>query len=89
MSNRIRSLISRDLLLHVLYGSFLTNMMSLSAFDMVHDPSVAVETLVSLGFERILTSGCDSSALEGLPAVKRLVEQVSEAGYLLRKRPQG
>ncbi|XP_047008243.1 copper homeostasis protein cutC homolog isoform X3 [Ictalurus punctatus] len=46
------------------------------AFDMVHDPSVAVETLVSLGFERILTSGCDSSALEGLPVIKRLVEQV-------------
>uniref|UniRef100_A0AAR2IYM3 Copper homeostasis protein cutC homolog n=1 Tax=Pygocentrus nattereri TaxID=42514 RepID=A0AAR2IYM3_PYGNA len=46
------------------------------AFDMVHDPSVALETLVSLGFERILTSGCDSSALEGLPLIKRLVEQV-------------
>ncbi|KAK3507066.1 hypothetical protein QTP70_003876 [Hemibagrus guttatus] len=46
------------------------------AFDMVHDPAVAVETLVSLGFERILTSGCDSSALEGLPVIKRLVEQV-------------
>ncbi|KAL7841861.1 hypothetical protein SRHO_G00255520 [Serrasalmus rhombeus] len=45
------------------------------AFDMVHDPSVALETLVSLGFERILTSGCDSSALEGLPLIKRLVEQ--------------
>uniref|UniRef100_W5KCX0 Copper homeostasis protein cutC homolog n=1 Tax=Astyanax mexicanus TaxID=7994 RepID=W5KCX0_ASTMX len=45
------------------------------AFDMVHDPAVALETLVSLGFERILTSGCDASALEGLPLIKRLVEQ--------------
>ncbi|KAK9963927.1 hypothetical protein ABG768_005146 [Culter alburnus] len=45
------------------------------AFDMVHDPVVALEALVSLGFERILTSGCDSSALEGLPVIKRLVEQ--------------
>ncbi|KAI7805445.1 copper homeostasis protein cutC homolog isoform X2 [Triplophysa rosa] len=45
------------------------------AFDMVLDPVVALETLVSLGFERILTSGCDSSALEGLPVIKRLVEQ--------------
>ncbi|XP_026886715.2 copper homeostasis protein cutC homolog isoform X2 [Electrophorus electricus] len=45
------------------------------AFDMVHDPSVALETLASLGFERILTSGCDSSALEGLLLIKRLVEQ--------------
>ncbi|KAF4105385.1 hypothetical protein G5714_013047 [Onychostoma macrolepis] len=45
------------------------------AFDMVHDPAVALEALISLGFERILTSGCDSSALEGLPVLKRLVEQ--------------
>ncbi|NP_001006046.1 copper homeostasis protein cutC homolog [Danio rerio] len=45
------------------------------AFDMVHDPLVALETLISLGFERVLTSGCDSSALEGLPVIKRLVEQ--------------
>ncbi|XP_014380244.1 copper homeostasis protein cutC homolog isoform X6 [Alligator sinensis] len=47
------------------------------AFDMVHDPMVALETLISLGFERVLTSGCDSSALEGLPLIKRLAEQVS------------
>ncbi|XP_061083331.1 copper homeostasis protein cutC homolog isoform X1 [Conger conger] len=45
------------------------------AFDMVRDPSAALETLVSLGFERVLTSGCDCSALEGLPVIKRLVEQ--------------
>lgn len=55
----------------------------ISAFDMVHDPAVAVETLVSLGFERILTSGCDGSALEGLPVIKRLVEQVSKTTYLI------
>ncbi|XP_039631001.1 copper homeostasis protein cutC homolog [Polypterus senegalus] len=45
------------------------------AFDMVHDPVVATETLISLGFERVLTSGCDATALEGLPLIKRLVEQ--------------
>ncbi|CAH2322281.1 copper homeostasis cutC homolog isoform X1 [Pelobates cultripes] len=45
------------------------------AFDMVYDPMLAMETLISLGFERVLTSGCDSSALEGLPLIKRLVEQ--------------
>ncbi|NWX21787.1 CUTC protein, partial [Aegotheles bennettii] len=45
------------------------------AFDMVHDPLVALETLISLGFERVLTSGCDSSALEGLSLIKRLTEQ--------------
>lgn len=44
---------------------------------MVHDPLVALETLISLGFERVLTSGCDSSALEGLSLIKRLAEQVS------------
>ncbi|KAE8590710.1 hypothetical protein XENTR_v10018167 [Xenopus tropicalis] len=46
------------------------------AFDMVYDPLLAMETLISLGFERVLTSGCDTSALEGLPLIKRLVEQV-------------
>uniref|UniRef100_A0A8C4EMM1 Copper homeostasis protein cutC homolog n=1 Tax=Dicentrarchus labrax TaxID=13489 RepID=A0A8C4EMM1_DICLA len=45
------------------------------AFDMVHDPAVALETLVSLGFQRVLTSGCDSTALEGLPLIKRLIDQ--------------
>uniref|UniRef100_A0A7N9D463 Copper homeostasis protein cutC homolog n=1 Tax=Macaca fascicularis TaxID=9541 RepID=A0A7N9D463_MACFA len=49
--------------------------MSLMAFDMVHDPMAALETLLTLGFERVLTSGCDSSALEGLPLIKRLIEQ--------------
>ncbi|XP_023182738.1 copper homeostasis protein cutC homolog isoform X2 [Xiphophorus maculatus] len=45
------------------------------AFDMAYDPAVALETLISLGFERVLTSGCDSSALEGLPVIKRLIDQ--------------
>ncbi|NXT60285.1 CUTC protein, partial [Chaetops frenatus] len=49
------------------------------AFDMVHDPLVALETLISLGFERVLTSGCDSSALEGLSLIKRLAEQVTSS----------
>ncbi|XP_034753785.1 copper homeostasis protein cutC homolog isoform X2 [Etheostoma cragini] len=45
------------------------------AFDMVNDPVVALETLISLGFQRLLTSGCENSALEGLPLIKRLIEQ--------------
>lgn len=49
-----------------------------AAFDMVLDPVVALETLISLGFHRVLTSGCDTSALEGLPLIKRLVDQVSQ-----------
>jgi len=31
-----------------------------------------------LGFERILTSGQDSSALEGLPTIKQLVEKAKD-----------
>ena len=43
---------------------------------MAYDPVVTLETLVSLGFQRVLTSGCDVSALEGLPVIKRLIDQV-------------
>ncbi|NXJ71657.1 CUTC protein, partial [Rostratula benghalensis] len=59
------------------------------AFDMVHDPLVALETLISLGFERVLTSGCDSSALEGLSLIKRLAEQVSDALVTMGFFPPG
>ncbi|XP_062927409.1 copper homeostasis protein cutC homolog isoform X2 [Mobula hypostoma] len=48
------------------------------AFDMVHDPSTALECLISLGFDRVLTSGCDSTALEGLPTLRHLVEQAKQ-----------
>lgn len=54
----------------------------ISAFDMVHDPVAALETLLTLGFERVLTSGCDSSALEGLPLIKRLIDQVHTVCFL-------
>ncbi|NWW43602.1 CUTC protein, partial [Pedionomus torquatus] len=59
------------------------------AFDMVHDPVVALETLISLGFERVLTSGCDSSALEGLSLIKRLAEQVRGPLVTMRFFPPG
>uniref|UniRef100_A0AAQ4RZV0 Copper homeostasis protein cutC homolog n=1 Tax=Gasterosteus aculeatus aculeatus TaxID=481459 RepID=A0AAQ4RZV0_GASAC len=49
--------------------------MEFLAFDMVHDPVAALETLVSLGFQRLLTSGCENSALEGLPLIKQLIDQ--------------
>ncbi|XP_072883070.1 copper homeostasis protein cutC homolog isoform X3 [Hemitrygon akajei] len=57
------------------------------AFDMVHDPSTALECLISLGFDRVLTSGCDSTALEGLPTLKHLVEQVSPRWRNNREKP--
>lgn len=54
---------------------------------MVPDPVVALETLISLGFHRLLTSGCDTSALEGLPLIKRLIDQVSQILQRSRKEP--
>ncbi|XP_078359008.1 copper homeostasis protein cutC homolog isoform X2 [Oculina patagonica] len=45
------------------------------AFDMVKDPYISLEILIKLGFERVLTSGQDSSALEGLSTIRQLVEK--------------
>lgn len=55
-------------------GSFCFTMFA--AFDMVKDPFTTLEIVIKLGFERVLTSGQDSSALEGLPTIKQLVEKV-------------
>ncbi|XP_068084772.1 copper homeostasis protein cutC homolog isoform X2 [Anabrus simplex] len=43
------------------------------AFDLVSDPNEALETIVRLGFTRILTSGQESSAEKGIPMIKTLV----------------
>jgi copper homeostasis protein len=49
------------------------------AFDAAPDPYAALETLIALGVDRILTSGSPwgsgEGALEGLPTLQRLVEQ--------------
>ncbi|MBP1853001.1 copper homeostasis protein CutC [Rhizobium halophytocola] len=42
------------------------------AFDLVEDPLVALEEAISLGFSRILTSGCAPSAPHGLETLRRL-----------------
>nr|CAG8469807.1 10123_t:CDS:2 [Entrophospora candida] len=45
------------------------------AFDMTNDPYQALEDIISIGrIERILTSGHDSSVLEGLETIKKLVD---------------
>jgi copper homeostasis protein len=44
------------------------------AFDLVPDFDQALETAVSLGFSRILTSGGARHALDGLPVLKRVAE---------------
>lgn len=45
------------------------------AFDMAVDPVQALEDLISLGLDRVLTSGQESSALEGLDLITALVQQ--------------
>ena len=44
------------------------------AFDVCRDPFSALETLVGLGFDRILTSGQAPTAEAGIPLLKRLVK---------------
>ena len=46
---------------------------------MLKDPFTSLEILIQLGFDRILTSGQDSSALEGLPTISHLVEKVKHS----------
>ena len=50
-----------------------------AAFDMLKDPFTSLEILIQLGFDRILTSGQDSSALEGLPTISHLIEKVNDS----------
>ena len=45
------------------------------AFDMTPDPFEALETLVGLGVERVLTSGQEVTVLEGLPLIAELVRR--------------
>lgn len=48
------------------------------AFDAVPDPHEALEQLIAIGVERILTSGQKSSAPEGALLLRSLVEQADE-----------
>jgi copper homeostasis protein len=43
------------------------------AFDMARDPFPALETLIALGVERVLTSGQEATVLEGLPLIAELI----------------
>jgi copper homeostasis protein len=47
------------------------------AFDEAADLFVALEDLISLGFERVLTSGGADTAVEGVDVLKKLVEAAS------------
>ena len=48
------------------------------AFDMCRNPQEALEELISLGCDRVLTSGLASTAEAGIPLLKQLVEQAAD-----------
>ncbi len=48
------------------------------AIDMSRDPFEALETLVDLGVDRVLTSGQESGVLEGLDVIRELIEHAGE-----------
>lgn len=44
------------------------------AFDMTRDPFEALDALIALGIDRVLTSGQTDSALLGAPLIRKLIE---------------
>jgi len=47
------------------------------AFDMCKNPKEALEQIIELGCDRILTSGQETDAVKGIPLLKELVEQAA------------
>ncbi|MBL8893295.1 MAG: copper homeostasis protein CutC [Rhizobiales bacterium] len=47
------------------------------AFDMTPDPFEALDTLIDMGVDRVLTSGQEPSVLEGLPLITELVKKAA------------
>lgn len=47
------------------------------AFDEVHDPDAALDTLIGLGVSRVLTSGGAATATEGTDTLARLVRRAA------------
>lgn len=47
------------------------------AFDMTRDPFEALDVLVSLGVQRVLTSGQEASAAEGVDLIAELIRRAS------------
>ncbi|EFN78191.1 copper homeostasis protein cutC homolog [Harpegnathos saltator] len=48
------------------------------AFDETVDPLKSMESIIDLGFDRILTSGQKDTALQGLSLLKRLVDKAAD-----------
>jgi len=54
------------------------------AFDMTRDPFEALETLIDLGIDRVLTSGQEKSAVEGWNLITELVHGAGERIVVMR-----
>lgn len=48
------------------------------AFDMTDNPFEALEAIIALGFERILTSGSKNTALEGAATLRELLNRAND-----------
>ncbi len=48
------------------------------AFDMARDPLAALQTLIELGVDRVLTSGQEASVLEGTELIAELIKQAGD-----------
>ncbi|MEP6466636.1 MAG: copper homeostasis protein CutC [Parafilimonas sp.] len=48
------------------------------AFDRVNDPAAALEDVIEIGCERILTSGLRPKAMAGIPLIKELIAQADD-----------
>lgn len=48
------------------------------AFDMTRDPFEALDTLIELGIDRVLTSGQELTVVEGIEMLKKLVEKAGD-----------
>lgn len=53
------------------------------AFDFARDQDSAMDALLSLGVDRVLTSGGAATALEGASALKALIQRASDAMTIL------
>ncbi|NOT10192.1 MAG: copper homeostasis protein CutC [Gemmatimonadales bacterium] len=53
------------------------------AFDLARDPIEALETLIELGIERVLTSGQAPTAEQGIPLLRELVQRAEGRIVLL------
>ncbi|MDR2907803.1 MAG: copper homeostasis protein CutC [Bacteroidales bacterium] len=47
------------------------------AFDRCKDMQASLETIIDLGCERVLTSGGQLTAFDGIPALRKLIEQAA------------